>query len=92
MILKNSIWTCPKCGYEEKGESSAVFVEKSENKNEITFIEESPEVLPIDQDISCPKCGNKGAYFWYMQTRAGDEAETRFYRCPKCGYTWREYD
>lgn len=92
MILKNGVWTCSKCGYEEKGKSSTVFVEKSENKNEIAFIEKSPEVLPIDQDISCPKCGNKGVYFWYMQTRAGDEAETKFYRCPKCGHTWREYD
>ncbi|MEM4865380.1 MAG: hypothetical protein QXY09_02690 [Acidilobaceae archaeon] len=26
-----------------------------------------------------------------MQTRAADEPPTRFYRCTKCGYTWREY-
>ncbi|WP_342765397.1 hypothetical protein [Candidatus Nanopusillus massiliensis] len=24
--------------------------------------------------------------------RAGGEGETKFYRCAKCGYTWRVYD
>ncbi|MCD6114052.1 MAG: transcription factor S, partial [Thermoprotei archaeon] len=40
----------------------------------------------------CPKCGNREAYVWMMQTRAADEPPTRFYRCTKCGYTWREYE
>jgi len=26
-----------------------------------------------------------------IQTRAADEPPTRFYRCTKCGHTWREY-
>ena len=39
----------------------------------------------------CPKCANKEAYFWTSQTRAGDEAETRFFKCTKCRHTWREY-
>lgn len=93
MILKNNIWECPKCGYtEESEEANLFFTEKSSNKKDITFIENIPQVLPIDENITCPKCGNNGAYFWYMQTRAGDEAETKFYRCVKCGYTWRVYD
>lgn len=40
----------------------------------------------------CPKCGNKTAYFWLVQTRAGDEPETKFLRCEKCEHTWRDYD
>ncbi|MBI2112883.1 transcription factor S, partial [Candidatus Woesearchaeota archaeon] len=26
-----------------------------------------------------------------QQTRGADEPETRFFRCTKCNYTWREY-
>ena len=92
IMVKKQYWECPKCGYKEKGDSNVVFVEKTENKKEITVVEDSPEVLPIDQATACPKCGHKGVYYWYMQTRASDEPETKFYRCPKCGYTWREYD
>ncbi|MBI2108536.1 transcription factor S, partial [Candidatus Woesearchaeota archaeon] len=32
------------------------------------------------------------AYFWLVQTRAGDEPETKFLRCEKCSHTWRDYD
>jgi DNA-directed RNA polymerase subunit M len=41
--------------------------------------------------INCPKCGNGTAYWWMVQTRGVDESMTQFYRCTKCGYTWREY-
>jgi len=41
---------------------------------------------------SCPKCGHNEAYWWLLQTRRADEGSTRFYRCVKCGFTWREYD
>ena len=39
----------------------------------------------------CEKCGNKAAYYWTQQTRGADEPETRFFKCTKCEYTWREY-
>lgn len=39
----------------------------------------------------CPKCSNRVAYYWQLQTRKGDEGMTAFYRCVKCGHTWREY-
>lgn len=41
--------------------------------------------------VICPKCGNDTAYTWIVQTRSGDEGPTVFYRCTKCGYTWRVY-
>jgi len=94
MVVKDNKYVCTFCGYEEKiVEKEAVF---SENKNQkgklVVFEEEVKEALPIDEDVICPKCGNKGAYFWTMQTRASDEAETKFYKCIKCGYVWRVYD
>jgi len=41
--------------------------------------------------IKCEKCKNDIAYYWTQQTRGADEPETRFFKCAKCGYTWREY-
>ena len=93
MIQKDGKWVCPKCGYTEKiKDEKFIFKEKKEHKETVTVIEEKPDVLPVVEDVVCPKCGNRGAYFWTMQTRAGDEAETKFYRCTKCGYTWRVYE
>ncbi|MGC9133322.1 MAG: transcription factor S [Nanopusillaceae archaeon] len=85
---------CPKCGYKEKikDDNIAVFNEKVNKSSEITVIEQEYKLYPIDNEIVCPKCGQKGAYFWSIQTRAGDEGETKFYRCIHCGYTWRVYD
>lgn len=94
MIKKDNKWICKNCGYEEKIKSNDTtrFSEELGNSVEIPVFETETKVLPIDNDKVCPKCGNRGAYYWYMQTRAGDEAETKFYRCVACGYTWREYD
>lgn len=41
--------------------------------------------------ITCAECGHKEAYYWTQQTRGADEPETRFFKCTKCKYTWREY-
>jgi DNA-directed RNA polymerase subunit M len=27
-----------------------------------------------------------------VQTRRADESATQFFRCTKCGHTWREYE
>jgi DNA-directed RNA polymerase subunit M len=63
--------------------------------------EEKKEVIVLGKDegieefpktrIMCPKCGNMEAYWWMQQTRAADEPPTIFYRCTKCGYSWRSY-
>ena len=41
--------------------------------------------------IDCEKCGHDEAVAWMFQTRSADEPTTRFYRCQKCKYTWRDY-
>ena len=41
--------------------------------------------------IDCEKCHNHEGVWWSLQTRSADEPETRFYRCVKCNYTWRDY-
>jgi len=49
-------------------------------------IETNPKIK-----ITCEKCNNTVAYYWTQQTRGADEPETRFFKCTKCNYTWREY-
>ena len=48
------------------------------------------ETLPKTK-VQCPKCRHHTAYYWLVQTRAGDEPETKFLRCEKCEHTWRDY-
>ena len=67
--------------------------EKIEEKREkITVSRKDITVFPIiTEKCKDKKCKNDQAYFWTVQTRAGDEAETKFFKCTKCDHTWREY-
>ncbi|MFQ5620896.1 MAG: transcription factor S [Candidatus Nanoarchaeia archaeon] len=80
------------CGYSEKPEGDMSIKEsiaKSERKLAVVSNEE--ETLPVADHEICEKCKNKGAYYWFIQTRSADEPETRFLKCTKCKHTWREY-
>ena len=89
---KKNVMYCS-CGYTSEGVSASIKEEKNFNKEvaEIGVVEKEIETLPISK-AECPKCGNKEAYYWLVQTRSGDEAETKFLKCTKCKHTWREYD
>jgi len=81
---------CSTC--KTKQEGSGIITEKAKSDvKKIEVIDESKqEIYPL-VDIDCSKCGHKKAYFWEIQTRAGDEPATKFYKCEKCKYTWRDY-
>ena len=81
------------CGYKTKEVSQATIREEKVDKTkEVEVVDKSElETLP-KMDAECPKCKHKKAYFWLVQTRAGDEPETKFLKCEKCGHTWRDYD
>ncbi|MEM4648035.1 MAG: transcription factor S [Candidatus Pacearchaeota archaeon] len=90
LIKKGDLWVCPKGDYKSK-EKIKIEVKESQEKEVLGIIKgEETSVYPITTAI-CPKCGNRKAYFFTAQTRAGDEAETRFFICTKCKYKWREY-
>lgn len=83
---------CNACGYatkEAKLEEYKV-VKPAKREEMVTVMEEVKPALPTTR-AKCSKCGHETAYWWLKQTRAADEATTRFYRCAKCGHTWREY-
>ena len=56
----------------------------------MVIIEEEPETMSKKLEI-CPKCKNREAFYWSVQTRSADEPATIFYRCTKCKHTWRDY-
>ncbi|MCE4624164.1 MAG: transcription factor S [Caldisphaeraceae archaeon] len=92
---------CPKCGYKveadpKKVSSSLKMKETIQHTPKDKTIVVDAEALPPTAQVLkgvaiCPKCGNDEVIVWMVQTRAADEPPTRFYRCTKCGYTWREY-
>jgi DNA-directed RNA polymerase subunit M/transcription elongation factor TFIIS len=48
-----------------------------------------PEPDPITDSVECPKCRNRQAFWWIVQTDSADEPSTQFFRCTKCNHTWR---
>lgn len=79
------------CGFTKtpEEERATEIKEKAAENRKIEIVEEIETHPKIK--VPCEKCGNKVAYFWTRQTRGADEPETRFFRCTKCKYTWREY-
>ncbi len=87
------VYVCPKCGHTEKYSEKKVLEEKlraEEDAIKVITEQANLDTLPT-VTATCPKCGNNKAYWWMVQTRAADEPPTQFYRCTKCGYTWRVY-
>ncbi|MDD3263800.1 MAG: transcription factor S [Candidatus Nanoarchaeia archaeon] len=82
---------CNSCGYSTKEKSEIISEKMNNNQKENILESQKEESLPIVK-ITCAKCNNNEAYYWIVQTRAADEAPTRFYKCTKCSHTWREYD
>lgn len=83
------VLVCKSCGAEYKGEAQLKKEGKKEKK-EINVVEKKEDTMPT-VEAECPKCGNKEAFFWTLQTRSSDEPATKFFKCTECSYTWREY-
>ena len=89
-----TVLVCRVCGKKATPKSKkAMKIETSGKKHEKIIIvdkKSNTEALPKTK-IICPKCEHGEAYWWMEQTRASDEAPTRFYKCCNCKHTWREY-
>jgi transcription factor S len=88
---KNKKFQACSCGYASKELGDVQLKEeyaKSEKKFDV--VSEDDQTLPLTE-AECPKCGHGKAYFWLIQTRAGDEGDTKFFRCEKCKNVWRDY-
>ena len=80
------------CGYKGNTADVTKITESVAKKGKDVEVidKEKPNIFPKTK-AECEKCGNKVAYYWTQQTRGADEPETRFFKCTKCNYTWREY-
>jgi len=91
LVQKRKNDGCPRCNYSSKSRVKVKTSEELNERQEIAVVsEKDTQILPIVGE-KCKKCGNEGAFFWTIQTRAGDESETKFFKCTKCKNTWREY-
>ncbi len=83
---------CERCGFSVPAEEPITKPEAEPPEDQIKIVGDEVDIktMPTVEE-ECPKCGNKEAFWWLLQTRSGDEATTQFYRCTKCNHTWREY-
>ena len=92
LIQKKKNLGCPRCNYSSKTKAPKIKTsEKISERREVgVFSGKDQSTLPVI-NAKCKECGNEKSYFWTVQTRASDEAETKFFKCTKCGHTRREY-
>lgn len=92
ILIGDKTAVCAKCNYKPRGRVKIQASEKIKKSKEVVVINERElSTYPV-VEIKCPECKHRKAYFWTLQTRASDEAETKFYKCTKCGHTWRVYN
>ena len=93
MVDGKKVLSCS-CGYTGNESDKMTFSSKVEQKEEKKFDIADPEqedaTMPTTE-AECSKCGNRMAYWWEVQTRAGDEPATKFLKCTKCKHVWRDY-
>jgi DNA-directed RNA polymerase subunit M len=87
---------CPKCGYTDSSslETQPTASSKPAKSNETIVIiskEDQKFRTTPTKRVECPKCKNRLAEVWQVQTRSGDEGATQFFRCTQCNHTWRLY-
>lgn len=84
---------CRKCGAQESSKEDFT-IKKSfvQKESAIPVIDSEKQLKNVSKiAVECPRCKNIGAIWWMVQTRGVDEPATRFYKCVKCNYTWKEY-
>ena len=91
IIVTDKKAVCAKCGHRPKGAIKIQSSEKMDKTASVAVINEKALNTYPKVPIKCPECKHGEAYFWTLQTRSSDEAETKFYKCTKCEHTWRVY-
>lgn len=85
---------CRKCHKHTHTKKEDVMISEAinEQKKEIVVMGKDEVMAELPKTkMMCPQCDNMEAFWWMQQTRAADEPPTMFYKCCKCGYSWRSY-
>ncbi|MBQ6219051.1 MAG: transcription factor S [Methanosphaera sp.] len=92
LLPRKGILHCFSCGYEKQlsrdEKNEYVIQEDVSDKNEVIVTGDKVNTMPTTKGL-CYRCKNRELEWWMVQTRKSDEATTIFYRCTKCGNTWR---
>ncbi len=91
---KSVYLVCKKCKKSKKlkGEKLTISEIQHEPRKKVVVLTREDQFAELPKTtIMCPKCENMEAFWWMQQTRGADEPPTLFYRCCKCGYSWRSY-
>jgi len=89
LMMKGKRAGCPKCDYVAKGKVDMVMKEDVDEGCEVRVATGKQESINPVCDWDCHACGCKKAEFWLRQMRSGDEPESQFFKCVKCGKTCR---
>ena len=88
------ILSCPKCRYEKKATRPNSFISnvKTIQLENLIILGKKEQRLRTTPTftIDCPKCGNNRAYAWLVHLGSLEQSSTKFYRCTKCNYTYRD--
>lgn len=89
LVQKKTKYGCPRCNYVSKDKIKVQTKEKIGEKQSVGVVDSKEGKVDPKVDWNCPKCKNKKAYYRIQQMRSGDEPESQFYECTKCGWTER---
>ncbi len=87
-----TVMACTSCNHVDEKIEASTMKETIKKEDVVDIVDQDQEQhLPLTDEV-CPECNHPKAYFWLVQTRASDEAATKFLRCEKCLHTWRDYN
>lgn len=99
MVVRGGTMVCSKCGETVKlnpvlaqyFKKSKHFVKVHEKKEDVAVVD-VPSSAIIDNYVVCPKCGNKGVYYWRRHKSSAESSDIieKVYKCVNCGFSWSE--
>lgn len=89
LMMKKTKAGCPRCNYMAEGKVNMQMKEAVNERVPVAVVDEKGSNVNPITTWDCKKCNSKKAYFWLRQMRSGDEPESKFYKCVKCGNTCR---